>query len=561
MLEAQGAAGAIIFIHFFGGLGMFLYGMHVMASGLQKSAGDKMKALLEALTKTKLMGLLLGVGVTAIIQSSSATTVMVVGFVNAGIMNLSQSIGIIMGANIGTTATSWIVSSVEWAKVLEPANLAPVPIACGVTMLLFVQRRGVKQAGEILIGFGVLFAGMNMMTDAVNPLKNSPVFADLFVLLGKNPLYGILAGTIITGIIQSSSASVGILQSLAAVQLVPWSSAVYIILGQNIGTCITAMLSSIGANQNAKSAAYIHLFFNIVGAVVFGALAALYFGTVGAQWGGALITLTQISVVHTTFNMANTVLLYPFSDQLIAVAQKIGARTSLKEPEAQAEAVVVHLDDRILTSPSFAIENCMKEIVRMGYFSLENLKIATQALLEKNAGKASKVYETETTIDILEKTITSYMVKICNAESITSAENEVVTSLFHTVHDIERVGDHSENIAELAEMSLTDDVSLSSQGLWELTQMVNMTVTCFTNSLLALQNTDTASAQLVVEQEQRLDEMKDQFRAAHIERLSNHLCTVTNGVIFLDALTNLERVSDHALNIAQVVLQLKGSRA
>ena len=542
-----------ILLQFVGGLGLFLYGMHIMAAGLQKSAGSKMKSLLEALTKNKLMGVLVGAGVTGIIQSSSATTVMVVGFVNAGLLNLSQSVGVIMGANIGTTVTSWLISSVEWARMLNPTNLAMVAVAIGSIMVLFVKNFRTKQIGEVLVGLGVLFIGMNMMAAGVKPLSGSPAFEKLFITLGANPLLGILAGTIVTAIIQSSSASVGILQSLALVGLVPWNAAVYVIMGQNIGTCITAILSSIGATRNAKSAAYIHLLFNVIGSIIFSVLAGIYFTLINPVFGNTLITITEISIVHTAFNVANTIILYPFSDVIINLARRMSNANGTEDDES----ALVHLDDRILEAPSFAIENCLKEIVRMGYMALDNLAMATQALLEKNAEKIEKVLKREKNIDALNNAITQFMVKVCN-QDITEEENRTMTALFHTVNDIERVGDHSENIAELADFAIQENANFSNTAIENLNHIINLTYTCFENCIFALEKSNKDYAKKVVEEEDQIDTIEKDYRSSHIKRLANNECNPASGVIFLDCITNLERISDHALNIAQMVLKEKG---
>ena len=321
-----------ILIPFVGGLGMFIYGMQIMAQGLENAAGDKLKSLLKILTKNKFLGVLLGTVITAVIQSSSATTVMVVGFVNAGIMNLRQAMGVIMGANIGTTVTGWLVSSVEWAKFLSPAALAPVAIIFGVVIMLAGKRHATKELANIIIGFGLLFVGITTMSAAVEPLKKSEVIVNLFVTLGRNPLLGIAAGAVVTAIIQSSSASIGILQSLASAGLVPFGAAIYIIMGQNIGTCITAILSAVGAKKNAKTASLMHLLFNIIGTAVFSAAAILYISIAEPQWAVGVITQTQISLVHTIFNIATTVLLFPVSGFIIKLAMKIGGG-SIEEKE------------------------------------------------------------------------------------------------------------------------------------------------------------------------------------------------------------------------------------
>lgn len=312
-----------IIIPFAGGLGLFIYGMQIMTRGLEDAAGDRMKHLLEILTQNKLMGVLLGTVITAIIQSSSATTVMVVGFVNAGIMNLNQAMSVIMGANIGTTVTSWLVSSSEWTDILSHETLAPIAVIVGVIIMLAGKKERTKDISSIIIGLGILFIGISSMSEGVAPLKEADDFANLFVTLGRNPLLGIVAGTIVTGIIQSSSASVGILQSLARVGLVPFDAAIYIIMGENIGTCVTAMISSIGAKKNAKAAALMHLLINIIGTVIFSSASIIFFKTVDPEWSHGSITQTQISVVHTLFNVFSTVLLYPFSDLIVKWAEQI----------------------------------------------------------------------------------------------------------------------------------------------------------------------------------------------------------------------------------------------
>ena len=311
-----------IIVPFVGGLGMFIYGMQIMAQGLENAAGNKMKTLLEILTKNKLLGVLLGAAITAVIQSSSATTVMVVGFVNAGIMNLTQAMGVIMGANIGTTVTGWLVSSVEWAKFLSPSTLAPIAIMIGVIVMLTGKRYATKEISNIIIGFGLLFVGISTMSSAVEPLQDSAVFRSVFTTLGANPFLGILAGTGVTAIIQSSSASVGILQSLAAAGLVPFNAAIYIIMGQNIGTCVTALLSSIGAKRNAKTAAFMHLLFNVIGTVIFSVGAIIFFQVINPAAGLGQITQTEISLVHTIFNIGTTVLLFPASGRLLSLQRK-----------------------------------------------------------------------------------------------------------------------------------------------------------------------------------------------------------------------------------------------
>ncbi len=542
-----------VLIAFAGGLGLFIYGMNTMASGLQRAAGNKMKKLLEILTKNKFMGVLVGIFVTAIIQSSSATTVMVVGFVNAGLMNLSQSIGIIMGANIGTTITSWIVSSSEWMEYFKPTTLAPIAAAIGAAMVIFSKKNTIKQIGEIIVGFGILFLGIEMMTTGCSSLSSSPIFKNMFVKLGGNPILGVLTGAVVTAILQSSSASVGILQSLATSGIVTCNSAVYIIMGQNIGTCVTAILSSVGASKNAKGAAYIHLMFNVVGSVIFSVVAFIFFTFINREFGFKSISLTEISIVHTAFNVGNTIILYPFGKFFVKAAEKLSASSKNTEED---EAEPIHLDDRILETPSFAIQNCIKEIIRMGYMSYENMKCATEAILNKDEKKITKVLKREKNIDALQSAITDYMVKICSSD-INENQNHTITTLFHTVNDIERIGDHSENIAEQAQFMIKEDIEFSKAAFRELEEICFSTVICLSNALKSFENRDIDAAEKTIKGEASIDEMEKLLRAKHIKRLTSMECESTAGVVFLDVITNLERVSDHALNIAQGVIRRK----
>lgn len=540
---------------FAGGLGLFLYGMHIMASGLQKAAGNKMKKILEVITKNKLMSIFVGAGVTAIIQSSSATTVMVVGFVNAGIMNLTQSVGVIMGANIGTTATAWIVSSVEWAGFLKPTTLAPIAVIVGAFMILFAKRNTINHIGEIIVGFGLLFLGIEMMTTGLHPLSQSEAIRNLFVQFGRNPILGILVGAAVTALIQSSSASVGILQSLAFTGLISWNSAVYIIMGQNIGTCVTAMLSSIGASKNAKGAAYIHLMFNTIGSVVFSVMAFLFFTFINKELGFKTISIVEISLIHTAFNIACTIFMYPFSNVLVKVAERLCKAGKVVEDETE----LIHLDDRILETPGFAIQNCIKEIVRLGYMSFENLKLSTQCILDKDPSKISKVLKREKNIDTLQQAISQYLVKLCNSD-ISEKENSIITSLFHTINDFERIGDHCENIAELAEFMSEEKLNFSEVAHKEIVQISNETVKCVENAMKALEFGNVEFANKVSEGEILIDDMEKNLRQTHIKRLKNNECNPTASVVFLDMITNLERVSDHALNVAEGVIAIESNK-
>ena len=539
-----------IIIPFVGGLALFIYGMQIMAQGLQNAAGNKMKQLLKALTQNKIMGVLLGAIVTAIIQSSSATTIMVVGFVNAGLMDLTQSMSVIMGANIGTTVTGWLVSSVEWAKFLSPAVIAPVVVMIGVILMITAKNISHKEISSIIIGFGILFIGIEMMSDAVYPLRESEIFKTLFMTLGENPILGILTGAAVTAIIQSSSASVGILQTLAASGLVPFHAAVYIIMGQNIGTCITAMLSAIGASRNAKCASYMHLLFNIIGTVLFSIVSIAYFKIINPTMGFGPISQTEISVVHTVFNIATTILLFPFSSYIINIAKKLN---HVEMEQEKDESELVHLDDRLLETPSFAVQSAVLEVVRMGYIVEKNLNTAVAALLERNHDKIDKVRKREVTINNLCNSISDYLVKICNTH-INQTENSVVTSLLAVITDMERIGDHCKNLAGCAEALERDNVFFSESAVEELLQMIDKTKSSYDNALKALEFSDTTFAYETVRAEDIVDDMEEKLRAGHTNRLANNLCNVRSGVRYLDTLTNLERISDHAMNIAQSVI-------
>ena len=539
---------AQILIPFIGGLGMFIYGMQIMAAGLEHAAGNKMKTVLEALTKNKFMGVLLGAAITAVIQSSSATTVMVVGFVNAGIMNLTQAMGIIMGANVGTTVTGWLVSAVEWAEFLKPATIAPVAVGFGVVMMLTGKRRSSKEIANIIIGFGLLFIGITTMSDAVAPLKEVEAFTNLFVKLGGNPFLGILVGAAVTAIIQSSSASVGILQSLAAAGLVPFTAAIYIIMGQNIGTCVTAMMSSMGAKKNAKTAALMHLLFNIIGTVIFSTVAIIFFEVINAGADYGLISQTQISIVHTVFNVATTVLLFPASNLIVKLAKKIGKVDDTEVDEGKAL-----LDDRMLETPAIAIQSAMNEAVRMGEIVERSIDVVKTVLFTKKDEDIKTLREDETTVDKLCAEVSNYVIKLSTLQ-ISEQEHAETVKLLQVLSDIERVSDYCENIAEYAETMVEKKITFSEMGKQHLNEIMNEALASYTFALEAFKEGSRDKALKVIEKETIVDDMEVKLRNQHIKRLTNNECNTEAGIIFLDMLVVLERISDHARNIAEEVL-------
>ncbi len=537
-----------IIVPFIGGLGMFIYGMQIMAQGLENAAGNRMKSMLEALTRNKFFGVLLGALITAVIQSSSATTVMVVGFVNAGIMSLNQAMGVIMGANIGTTVTGWLVSSVEWAKFLSPGNLAPIAIMLGVVVMLTGTRRSTKDISSIIIGFGLLFVGITTMSASVAPLQDSEGFRNMFITLGHNPFLGIIAGAVVTAVIQSSSASVGILQSLSAAGLVPFNAAVYIIMGQNIGTCVTAIMSSIGAKKTAKTAAVMHLLFNIIGTVLFSIVAIVLFKVVFPTAGTGMITQTEISTVHTIFNIGTTVLLFPVSDLIIKLAKKLEREDDRDQDESR-----VLLDERMLETPGIALQSVVSEIARMGKIVVRTADRAEQVMFSKDDRQIQKIREEEETVDNLCSGITGYAIQLSSL-SLNEKEHQHIASLLQTLSDMERISDYCENISEFAETMTERRAEFSEKGTAELKEMMQVCFDSYRYAVEAFAGNDKEKAMKVIEKESQADDLEIQLRSAHMKRLANNQCSTDAGIVYLDALVCLERISDHSRNIAEEIL-------
>ncbi|MGL5440629.1 MAG: Na/Pi cotransporter family protein [Filifactoraceae bacterium] len=532
-----------IIIGLIAGLGLFLYGMNLMGAGLQKAAGEKLKSIIEMLTKNRLIAVFVGIFVTAIIQSSSATTVMVVGFVNAGIMQLSQAIGIIMGANVGTTVTAQLVS-------FDIEALAPVTVGIGVIMLLASKNEKTKSFSEILIGFGILFVGMVYMKEAVRPLREVQAFKDMLVNFGDNQILGIMMGFGLTLMVQSSSASIGILIALATEGMLPLASALPILYGDNIGTCTTALISSIGASKNAQRAAVMHLTFNIIGTLLF----ALLLNPVVTK---IVVGLDpddvgrQIANAHTIFNITNVVFQFPFASFIVKFAQFI-----IPEGKGEKSEGITHLDRRMLSTPSIALQNTITECLDMGNLSKESLETAIKGLLNKEKESIKKCFEIEKIINQKERTILEYLILLSNT-AISGNDRMVVDSLFNIIHDIERVGDHAENIAELAENVISSDLTFSGDSRNDILNMYNKVVLTFEKSLLALKTKDITLAKEVILMEEEVDEIEKVCRNGHIYRLNKSLCNPESGIIFLDLLSNLERVSDHATNIAGTVIDAR----
>lgn len=542
---------------FAGGLGMFLYGMHSMSGGIQKTTGNKMKELLGILTSNHFMAVIVGALVTAIIQSSGATTVMVVGFVNAGIMTLTQAVGVIMGANIGTCITAWIVSLGQLGdafQAISPSLYAPLLLGIGAFLITFSKKAKRQTIGEILVGLGLLFIGLDFMGDAAGAYLHLPIFARAFELFGSNPVLGILIGVIVTAIMQSSSASVGVLQTLAAAGgVVTASSAMYISLGSNIGSCCTALLSSLGESRNAKRAAVIHLTFNILGTVLWGSGLFLFFRLYPAL-GNRGIDSVGISVFHTVFNIVCTVLMTPLRGRLVTLSGILVKGSDQVQEQSDDEITLRHLDDRILETPSFAVQNAVLEVVHMGHITKENMEHAFDVVLHHDTRKIAEVYRTEKIINKMEKLITEYLVKISNLP-LNEEQHLIVNDLFYSVSDIERVGDHVENIVELIETKSTDRaIHFSEEGSHDMQKIMELVMNSFVYAVDAREKDSMDSAGKVAKYEDMVDNLEEELREKHIERLSARLCDPANGVAFLDILSNLERISDHAYNLAEYVM-------
>ena len=542
---------------FLGGLGMFLYGMNIMADGMQKTAGSKMSSFLGMLTNNRFLAVALGALITAIIQSRGATTVMVVGFVSAGVLNLSQAVGVIMGANIGTTITAWIVSMSQLGdafEVMKPGFYAPAIIGIGALLLVFAKSQKKKTIGEILIGLGLLFIGLDFMSGSINPYTDAPIFAKAFEILGGNPLLGMIIGALVTALLQSSSASVGILQTLAMNGIVTTNAAIYITLGQNIGSCVTAMLSSMGGSRTAKRAAVMHLTFNVIGAIVFGSIGFIFF-SLRPAFAASNINAVQISIFHTIFNLSMTTLLFPFADVLVKISGMVVKEKAEEEPvaeDAETAATLKHLDERIFESPAFAVETAALEVVHMGQITYENVVRAIDSVLTVNSDEVETVFKTEQTINNMEKMLTEYLIKVDNL-SLTEKQKKVVNNLFYSVSDIERIGDHAENLAEQAQYMVEHGLQFSTTGMDDLKSISDSVLKSFQYAIDARQNGNMEAVRKVSQYEDDVDSQEEELREKHIERLSAGECKASAGVVFLDIISNLERVSDHAYNLAGYV--------
>ncbi len=531
-----------------GGLGLFLYGMKLMGDGLEMAAGSRLKRIVEKLTRNKYMGALVGLIVTMIIQSSSSTTVMVVGFVNAGLMTLAQATGVIMGANIGTTVTGLLIA-------IKLNDLAPIAIFIGVVLMVFIKKTSYKHVGQIIAGFGILFMGMTNMGDALAPLSESQMFKDMMSTF-SNPLVGVLIGLVFTAIIQSSSASVGVLMALAGQGVVPIESAVFVIFGQNIGTCVTAVLSCIGTNRTAKRTATVHLLFNMIGATLFICISLFTPFISWVKMAAPDNILMQISIVHITFNVVTTAILLPLSDFLVKLACFV---IPGQDEEREAKSLK-YLDSRILKAPPIAVAQVLKEVARMGDLARKNYLLSMDMLFNGTVEKMEELEDNEEVLNFLNTNITEYLVKI-NALELEDKDRQLIGSLFHVVNDFERVGDHAENIAEQAQQLQATKTVFSDQALEELHKMQDKVIQVLDDSCRLFQERkmDFELAFRINSTEESIDDLARACKENHVSRLNQSLCTAQGGAIYNDLITNLERIADHSTNIAFALWQKKES--
>lgn len=539
-----------------GGLALFLYGMSAMGSGLEKFAGGKLEGILRRLTSNTLSAVLFGALITAVIQSSSATTVIVVGLVNAGIMQLSQAIGVIMGANIGTTITAQILrlsdigSDNIFLQLLKPSTIAPILAIIGAVMFVFMKSKKANNLGQIFLGFGILFTGMFAMESAVAPLRSSPVFMHLFATL-TNPILGVLVGAVVTAIIQSSSASIGILQALSSTGSITWGAAVPIILGQNIGTTVTSMLSSVGASRNARRSAIVHLYFNVIGTILFlvGIYSIKHF--IGIPFWDDVITRGGIANFHTLFNITTTALFLPFTKVLAKLAYLTIPVSDEEKNQTVSDTPV--LDERLLVSPPVAVQQAKSAVDTMGAFAQQNLQAVFPLFVHYQPDQAVLIEQKESALDGLEVSIDNYLVRVSD-EALSETENRIVSQMFSQVTEFERIGDYAINLLNRAEEMQDKGITFTPRAQAELEQLFAALREIVDLSVRSYTHTDLVLAARVEPLEQTIDQMCDLLKDKHIERLKTNQCTIDAGIIFLNLLTHLERVADHCSNVAALVM-------
>ena len=544
-----------------GGLALFLYGMHMLGDGLAKASGGRLESILEKLTKNPVIAVLVGAGVTAVIQSSSATTVMVVGFVNSGIMKLEQAVNVIIGANVGTTITAWILSlsGIESSnfviQLFKPSSFSPILAIIGVCLITFTKKEKKQDIGTILAGFAILMIGMDTMSGAVKPLANVPEFGQILTMF-SNPILGMLAGLILTAIIQSSSASVGILQALCKTGAVSYATAIPVIMGQNIGTCVTALISSIGASKDAKRAALLHLYYNIMKTSLFMVVfyAIDYF--VNFAFMETSISALGVAVVHSLFNIAACIVLLPFSKflvKMVYVTVPDKEKDVVLTPEEEELRV---LDARFLDTPGIAIEQSKNVAVTMAQYAQKSIMLAIDLLKNYDKEKAAEVVRLESQVDKFEDELGTYLVKL-SSRDLSERESHMLSMLLHGIGDFERISDHALNIKEAADEMAEKGMQFSDKATEELEVFSNAVMEILETAIAAFENEDTKMAELVEPLEEVIDQISDEVKDRHIKRLRKGKCTIELGFVLSDITTNLERVSDHCSNVAVCLLQVR----
>ena len=519
-----------------GGLGLFLYGMKLMGDGLENSAGDKLKGILEKVTSNRFIGVFVGALVTAVIQSSSATTVMVVSFVNAGLMTLMQAVGVIMGANIGTTITAQMVS-------FKLDAIAPLVIGIASIIVITSKKKKTRDLGNIALGFGILFMGMGLMSSSMQPLAEAAWFQEFVLVIGTNKILGVLAGLAMTAVVQSSSATTGILVALATTGAITMDVALPIIFGCNIGTCVTALLASIGTNKTAKKAALIHLFFNIGGTLIFLPFMDPLIRLVESTDGNVA---RQVANAHTIFNVTVTIIMFPLAGYLVKLANKILPG----EDEIEKEGAI-YLDKRSLQTPVIACGQVAKETVRMANKAKENLMLSMKAFIEKDEASIEKVYHNEKIINALEKEITDYLIELSQLD-LPEEEIKTFAATYHVINDVERIGDHAENIADLASEKINSKIEIGEIATNELKEMYDKTLKALDYAISIYEGKIVEPKNNIEENEEEINKIEKRLRKNNIDRLNNKVCSAKSGVIFLDLISNLERIGDHANNIGNL---------
>ena len=529
----------------FGGLGFFLYGMKMMSEGLEKAAGAKMRSILEFFTKNRFIGMVVGIIFTAIIQSSNATTVMVVSFVNSGLMNLMQASGVILGANIGTTITGQLIA-------FNLSDIAPLIVIIGVIMIMFCKKQSIKKIGEVILGFGILFMGLSIMSDSMSAVKNSPRILNFLASL-TNPFAAILVGFLITAVLQSSSATVGIILLMVSQKLLEFTICPFMILGCNIGSCVSALVASLSGKKDAKRAALIHFLFNVIGSAIFFCIllvavepftnAILYIS------GGSLAR--SVANVHTLMKVLEVAMMFPFMGWIVKLTYKI---VPGKDTTAEDQYELLYIGDNSMISPTTAVMDSIHEIEHMGKVAVMNLKKSMDALCNLNEKEIQEVYETEEYIDFLNRKITDYLVK-ANEIALPIADEKLIGGLFHVVNDIERIGDHAENFVDSAKTRIERGIELTDKAKKQLLDMMDKTTKILEYSLEMFTNRNYEHMREILQLEEEIDEMEKKLQNAHVKRLTKNKCTPEAGMIFSDTISGLERVADHATNIAFAILE------